>query len=258
MNCKTCNKIIDGVRQKCFCSKSCQYIGFKGNKNPRYKSAKLNSFCLNCNKEFSYYKGSSTGIYCSTKCSFSCEKWKTKQSISKKGKTASPESRLKMSNSRLGKKHSTEWCINKGKSLSKYYDKIGRITPEIQKIRLSKENQKWREFVFERDKYKCVFCGSNKNINADHIIPLGIIYREYILNKDVDFFDVDNGRTLCFNCHKKTDSFSKHSSKTIQGKLIYVLEKINKQGANIDFEVFYKNELEKIITHYKSKLNDSH
>lgn len=35
-----------------------------------------------------------------------------------------------------------------------------------------------------------------------------------------------------------------------------VLFLLNLQNENIDFDVFYKNEMEKIISHYKSKLND--
>lgn len=44
--------------------------------------------------------------------------------------------------------------------------------------------------------------------------------------------------------------------KTQSQRLRDVLFLVNSQNENIDFDVFYKNELEKIITHYKSKLND--
>lgn len=59
----------------------------------------------------------------------------------------------------------------------------------------------WREAVFKRDNYTCRFCKRPKggNLQADHIKPFAI-YPELRLS-------IDNGRTLCGECHKKTDTF---------------------------------------------------
>jgi 5-methylcytosine-specific restriction endonuclease McrA len=84
----------------------------------------------------------------------------------------------------------------------------GGITPENHKIRTSPEYHAWRQAVFERDNYTCVFCGKKGGeLNADHIRPFA---------KYPDLrFEVLNGRTLCFPCHKTTDSYlSKGRRKT--------------------------------------------
>jgi len=65
----------------------------------------------------------------------------------------------------------------------------------------------WRMSVFKRDHFTCLWCGIKDNtIEADHIKPQSQ-YPELI-------YDVDNGRTLCHECHKKTDTYGcKHKSK---------------------------------------------
>lgn len=60
----------------------------------------------------------------------------------------------------------------------------------------------WRVAVFERDNYTCLECGARNGqgrkvtLNADHIKPYaGFPELRY---------NVDNGRTLCVACHRKT------------------------------------------------------
>ena len=76
----------------------------------------------------------------------------------------------------------------------------GGVTPEREKFRKTPEYVKWRTLVFERDNYTCVLCGQvGRTLNADHIKPFAN-YPELRL-------DVNNGRTLCIDCHKKTDTY---------------------------------------------------
>ncbi len=77
----------------------------------------------------------------------------------------------------------------------------GGITPINNKIRGSLEYKLWRKSVFERDNYTCIWCGNNKSgcLNADHIKPFSL-YPELR-------FAIDNGRTLCIECHKTTESY---------------------------------------------------
>lgn len=73
----------------------------------------------------------------------------------------------------------------------------------------------WRKSVFERDGYKCVECGSTKNICAHHI-------ERWETNPSVRF-DVNNGATLCDVCHQE-----KHPHL----KVISAMEKKNGRKSN--------------------------
>jgi hypothetical protein len=76
----------------------------------------------------------------------------------------------------------------------------GGITPTVMKLRKSKEMEQWRKDVFERDNFICVLCGNRGGkLQADHIKP-------FSLYPDLRF-DTENGRTLCVDCHKKTDTY---------------------------------------------------
>ena len=97
-------------------------------------------------------------------------------------------------------KKTPEWVKEK---LSKsHIGKVGKLasnwqggkTPEQKRIRRSIEYRLWRQSVFRRDNYTCVWCGIKENIQADHIKPFAL-YPELR-------FAIDNGRTLCINCHR--------------------------------------------------------
>ena len=81
----------------------------------------------------------------------------------------------------------------------------GGKTPENLRIRGLLEYKLWRNSVFERDGYSCVWCGDNRggNLEADHIKPFAL-FPELRLA-------IDNGRTLCVDCHKKTDTWGHKS-----------------------------------------------
>jgi 5-methylcytosine-specific restriction endonuclease McrA len=83
-------------------------------------------------------------------------------------------------------------CANKNKDLGK--------TEEIKKIRTSKKYAEWRTSVFKRDNYTCQHCGIVGGLlRADHIKPFAY-FPELRLS-------IDNGRTLCDGCHRKTETF---------------------------------------------------
>lgn len=110
-----------------------------------------------------------------------------------KGRTLTPEHRKKIGDSRKGEK-SHFWK--------------GGITPINISIRMSLEYKLWRESVFTRDNYTCVWCGAKSKkgttviLNADHIKSFAH-YPELR-------FAIDNGRTLCVPCHKTTETYAKH------------------------------------------------
>lgn len=78
----------------------------------------------------------------------------------------------------------------------------GGITEENKKIRTSLEYKKWRISVFQRDGYQCIIGGKEhgSKLQADHIKPFSR-YPELRL-------ELSNGRTLCVDCHKKTDTYA--------------------------------------------------
>ena len=145
----------------------------------------------------------------------------TKEKIRKKaiGRTNSEETREKIRKHHLGKKRTeaTRKAISKAnmghvvsqetrKKLSEAHQGEknrlwkGGITPMSGKIRNSLEYRLWREAVFKRDNYTCIWCGDNRggNLNADHIKPFAYFPELR--------FAIDNGRTLCESCHRKTDT----------------------------------------------------
>lgn len=76
----------------------------------------------------------------------------------------------------------------------------GGKTSEREKLRKSIEYKLWRTSVFERDNYTCVFCGiRGGKLEADHIKP----WCDYPELR----FAIDNGRTLCHDCHTKTPTY---------------------------------------------------
>jgi len=88
----------------------------------------------------------------------------------------------------------------------------GGVTKLHCKIRASSEYKEWRTAVFARDDYMCILCGAKNGdggavyLEAHHMVP----FSQLLNQKNWDLmWDVDNGRTLCKECHKKTDTYAK-------------------------------------------------
>ena len=86
-------------------------------------------------------------------------------------------------------------------------------------IRNSAEYSFWRMSVFKRDFFTCQHCGAkNKKgekyiFDADHIYPFSKILDDYNITSIEEaiscekLWDIENGRTLCRDCHKKTETW---------------------------------------------------
>lgn len=126
-----------------------------------------------------------------------------------KGRKHSEESKEKQRLAKLGKKLSPEHRKKLIEILRPYWGDVkgekshgwrGGISPINARLRSTKEYRKWATEVKERDNYTCVWCGlKNKSNHADHIAPFSE-YPELRLS-------LDNGRTLCSKCHRKTDTY---------------------------------------------------
>lgn len=150
----------------------------------------------------------------------------------KKGHEQSPETIEKRASKLRGKKQpprSKIWCdnIKKGKMGKKYPNRKspppfteerrkrlreshlgkkcifwkGGISTENQKIRHSIYFRLWRESVFVRDNWTCQKCKIKSGIGYSIYLHPHHIYNfsEYFLLR----FDVNNGITFCYNCHKE-------------------------------------------------------
>ena len=91
-----------------------------------------------------------------------------------------------------------------------------RKSPLYKQIRDCVKMQDWRKKVFERDNYTCKFCNHRGGtLNADHIKQFALILKENSVKTLEDalecceLWELDNGRTLCDDCHRKTDTFAK-------------------------------------------------
>lgn len=128
-----------------------------------------------------YYKNMPDCLVCGKKLTAK----KSKYCCKHKGTEIPMERRLKISRANRG---------------SKSYLWKGGVTPLNSKIRHSMEYKLWRESVFKRDDWTCVFCKvRGDTLNADHIKPFAYFPELR--------FDINNGRTLCVPCHKKTDTY---------------------------------------------------
>lgn len=81
----------------------------------------------------------------------------------------------------------------------------------------------WRKEIFIRDNYTCVICKKRGGvIQADHFpIQMALVIDKLIQEQGLDdiikkalkygpLWDINNGRTLCKLCHKKTETYGKN------------------------------------------------
>lgn len=122
------------------------------------------------------------------------------------GAILSEETKAKIRKGHLGKKIPAEVRRRMGSKGSKNPGYIDGRTPLNKRVRHSVEYRLWRESVFNRDNWVCQFCGERGGeLNADHIKP-------FAHHPELRFV-LSNGRTLCVECHKTTDTFGRKSNK---------------------------------------------
>lgn len=110
---------------------------------------------------------------------------------------------------------------------------------KVERIR-NNQFKRFRDSVLQRDGYKCVLCGNNKNLTIHHL-------------KEVSKFpelqlDINNAVTLCEKCHKKIHSYENKENK--EEKLFNIKPfYIKPDDIFFDFNYFetFKNKKTKIM-----------
>ena len=192
------SRLLKGVK---YCSRDCYWkeVGKIISKAIDKKGRRVVlTKCKYCNEEFSSFI-SLKRVYCSKKCANDDRKGNKPWNF---GIPMSSVTKTKLSTSLMGK---IPW--NKGKKYPQFGGKNhfawkGGTYNKDRKIDMQRKfYREWRKSVLERDNYTCIWCGSKKKLNADHIKP-------YSLYPELRY-ELSNGRTLCEECHKKTDTYGK-------------------------------------------------
>jgi len=141
-----------------------------------------------------------------------------------------------------------------------FYSKSKYLANLQSNIRGSIKYENWRKSIFERDNYTCQICNERGNkIQVDHFpFPLSVLIKlEKIKTlkdayKNNVIWNLEISRTLCVNCHKKTESYLnvKYTKgvfeKIIKDKKIY---KVFKTVCNLI--EFIKNDEDKLLIEEK-------
>ena len=83
----------------------------------------------------------------------------------------------------------------------------GGKTAESRRFKQSGEYRQWRKSVFERDNYTCQICGVRNERGLGRTIALHPDHIKSSSQFPELRIELDNGRTLCAECHRKTDNY---------------------------------------------------
>lgn len=184
LKCAYCGKEFSVINAR---KDTAKYCSIECRKKHRFNPIK--NICKNCHKEFiREHNPKRKYDFCSAKC---------------RAEYNSKKCRITLVCAECGKKfkvlqyYSEQKCCSK-ECADKFKD-AGKTKIAI-RLRNSKKYSIWRSRVFKRDNYTCQVCGQVGGIlNAHHIKPFSD-YPELRL-------DVNNGETLCVDCHVATETF---------------------------------------------------
>lgn len=217
------NQVLKGNGK--FCSRKCSSIS---------QSRRITALCISCKKYFPAKRSllrKGYGKYCSSICYFQSDHVKN-LGYNTRGRLVGEETREKYRKlfsgkigPRLGMKHTEETkkilSLAFRGSKSKFWK--GGLMSLTEKLYSNYRYSAWRNTIFTRDNFTCVSCGkTNTYLEADHIKPRSVIVNEFLqknqnlktteeklesLLEYEELWDIKNGRTLCKDCHKLTDTY---------------------------------------------------
>lgn len=181
------------------------YSLLKKDSKGRFAKIRFDRFCLDCKKKLSGYKSKRC-----IKCSVKDRVKRLPSTIPKHNKSHSTIAKIKMSKSHIGK---GLW-LGQSRNLptgENHWNWKGGKTKLAEKIRKCEKYKRWRMKVFKRDKFICQYCEKRgSKIDAHHKFMLMLLLKYNNINSLKDAYkcnvlwDIDNGVTLCKECHKKS------------------------------------------------------
>ena len=191
VQCEYCGKDIERnqsrlkAQKKQFCNADCHHkwmkdIGPKGKDHPVFESIEVE--CANCNNKIyrtPYDIERSNYLYCGRDCMI---------------------------------EHRRKIGFYNGENNKNWNGGVQKVHLWVRNL---PESREWRCLVIERDNNRCQCCGGNTDLNVHHIENFGDLYLEL----DDKLWDVDNGITLCNDCHRVFHSqFGNRNNNLIQIK----------------------------------------
>mgnify|MGYP001379922020 CR=1 FL=1 len=131
------------------------------------------------------------------------EEAKLKMSLAHKGQKTWNKGLTKLDNPKLG---NVGMPRNKYRGEKNFRWKGGTSRPGKLRYTLTEYND-WRKKIFERDNYTCKECGARNYIGNGKTVILNGHHIKSFTYYPESRFDLNNGITLCLDCHKKTDNF---------------------------------------------------
>ena len=166
-----------------------EHVG-KGKNNWNWQGGEIKAICEWCGKSYTIgrYRKNKTR-FCSNKCRY---EW-----ISKNITGLGNPMYLPIMDKRFKGKSNPNWK--------------GGVTSFHSQIRNCFEYRQWRSDVFTRDKYTCQICGDDRggNLQAHHKTAFINILNKYEITtfeealKCEALWNINNGITLCEECHKE-------------------------------------------------------
>ena len=155
--------------------------------------------CGVCKKDFETHKyRENTAKYCSKLC------WENRGILEKPKCKECGKEIITNRHNRIFCSRECSFKFKVGINATRYKDGKSLLR---QRGRDSNELSRWRIGVFKRDNYSCKHCGCKKELQAHHIKS----YADYELLR----FDINNGITLCIDCHGKVHNKDFHKKNKI-------------------------------------------
>lgn len=210
-----------------FCSQKClgewHSKNLIGEKASNYKGALITKICKACGEEFATYHKNQ--IYCSIPCR---DKFTTNRKIIKCvnchtdfERTASAiywSNRRGCENVFCSAKCKQEYHV--GENHPNWIKDRDLLKDQNKSIRWSKDMSDWRKSIYNRDDYTCQMCGSKSS--KDNAVILNAHHIERFVDNEELRFDVDNGITLCEDCHKLTYGKEKDFEEQFKNIINYI------------------------------------